>query len=182
MLSLRQNTASDTSSGSLSLTINSPHWREPRSRVFTNSATLVLIKAILFEYIDQVDLSQYVVSSNEELERIQSKGDSALAKIHVNQVYQVYHSDIRAENILWISSTERIVIFDFYLPTVFFRNEHEDVVELRKRDRDALEFTLRYKVRALGRKVRTGRKRGPDKKLGWAYWRWYPPFVIPSIR
>jgi serine/threonine protein kinase len=114
-------------------------------------------RAILFEYVNQVDLSQYLVSSNEEMERIQSKGDSALAKMHANRVY---HSDIRAENIMWIPSTQRFVIFDFDLSTVFSKDDDEDEVEYwKKGDRRALQFTLRYKV-SLNEKVQTGRKLG----------------------
>jgi Protein kinase domain len=114
-------------------------------------------RAILFEYIDHVDLSRYVVSSHAEMELIRSKADSALAKIHANGVY---HSDIRAENILWIPSTQRFAIFDFDLSTVFSKDDDEDDVELWKRtDRHKLKWTLRYAVK-LNEKVRTGRKLG----------------------
>jgi tRNA A-37 threonylcarbamoyl transferase component Bud32 len=62
------------------------------------------------------------VKSNEEMQRLHSKGYSALAKMHANGVY---HGDIRAENILWIPSTERFIILDFDLAIVFSKNEGE---------------------------------------------------------
>jgi serine/threonine protein kinase len=104
--------------------------------------------AIIFEYIDQVNLSQYVVESVEEMQLLQSQGDSALAKVHANGVY---HGDIRADNILWDGSTQRFVLLDFDLAIVFGTDQGSHVENWKKMDCSAFYHILRHYVKLAGK-------------------------------
>jgi len=91
--------------------------------------TLGPYHALILEHIDQLNLFDYTVESEQEMTLLEAQGLLAVGKLHLNGVY---HGDIRASNILWSGSTQRFVILDFERALLFDGMDNE-LIETWKR-------------------------------------------------
>ena len=95
--------------------------------------------AIVFEYVDQLNLSNYSVRSEEEMKLLEAMGTSAIERLHANGVY---HGDIRGSNILWSSSTQRLVLLDIEMSLVFDGKEDHVIEVWKELDHVDLNYVL----------------------------------------